>query len=100
MEHQVLLSVYLFDRRPSPMVAFGHLEPMFFFQLTELAIDLIEQEQKAAVEPSSLRLCLAPHLAIGYVAPFPFQIFGTGRSYAQGLADGLQLTMAPIHALP
>tara|TARA_R110000764_G_scaffold236142_1_gene331074 strand:+ start:8422 stop:9024 length:603 start_codon:yes stop_codon:yes gene_type:complete len=87
MEDPVLLFVYLSYRCPAPMVPLRHSEPMALFQFVQLAIDLVQEQKKAAIQPCPFRPGLAPHLAVGDVAPFPFQIFGPGGLYAQGSTD-------------
>tara|TARA_R110000751_G_scaffold210384_1_gene314125 strand:+ start:38604 stop:39206 length:603 start_codon:yes stop_codon:yes gene_type:complete len=89
MEDPVLLFVYLSYRCPAPMVPLRHSESTALFQFVQLAIDLVKEQKEAAVQPGPFRPGLAPHLAVGDVAPFPFQIFGPRGLYAQGLTDRL-----------
>ena len=76
-------------RCPAPMVPFRPSESMALFQFVQLAIDLVKERKEAADQPGPFRPGLAPHLAVGDVAPFPFQIFGPGGLYPQDLTDSL-----------
>ncbi len=100
VEHRVLLGEYPFDRFPARPVAVGHLQCVAFLGPIQLAVDLLEQPQQAAVEAFPFAFRLPSYLGIGDVTLLPLQVRGAGHLLANGTADRPHLPVAPLHALP
>tara|TARA_R110000868_G_scaffold150063_3_gene372979 strand:- start:41625 stop:41927 length:303 start_codon:yes stop_codon:yes gene_type:complete len=100
VEVVMLLGQHLFGRRPSAVLVPGHRYFVPRLQPVHLAAELVEQQEQGPGQRPSLLFGLPPHLAIGHVSLFPFEVSATGQGFPRRFADVLDQAMEPVHCLP